>query len=127
MRNLLIDKGLLFSNGQVCKNNINMLSGRFTLPFAEMVWATTGGDMETINRITDVLITMNTSEDREKLFKIIKMVYWMVGLKIPEEINIVKQDSDVLEYFIHSFILDFKEVISEYVEELAESKYKDEL
>jgi len=51
----------------------------------------------------------------------------MVGLKIPEEINIVKQDSDVLEYFIHSFILDFKEVISEYVEELAESKYKDEL
>ena len=126
MQNLLMEKGLLFSNGQICKNNVNMLSGRITPPFAEMVWNITGGDMETINRLTDVLVVMNTSEDREKLFKIIKMLYCMVGLKIPDEINIVKQNTDVLEYFILSFILDFKEVISEYVEEREDEKNKDE-
>lgn len=124
MQNLLVEKGLLFSNGEVCKNNINMLSGIITNPFTEMVWTTTGGDMETINRITDILLSMNTAEDRDKLFKIIKMLYCLVGLKFPEEANLLKQNSDVLEYFIHSFILDFKEVISEYVEERAESKYE---
>ena len=40
---------------------------------ADMVWVTTGGDMETVNRLTDVLVTMNTPADRGKLFKIIKM------------------------------------------------------
>lgn len=31
--------------------------------------------METINRLTDILVTMNTPADRGKLFKIIKMLY----------------------------------------------------
>lgn len=38
-----------------------------------LVWVTTGGDMEIINSLTDVLVTMNTPADREKLFKITKL------------------------------------------------------
>lgn len=30
-----------------------------------LVWVTTGGDMEVINSLTDVLVTVNTPADRE--------------------------------------------------------------
>ena len=41
--------------------------------------------METINRLTDVLVSMNTPADRGKLFKIIKMLYGLMGLPFSEE------------------------------------------
>ncbi len=31
--------------------------------------------MKTINRLTDLLVTLNTPVDREKLFKIIRLLY----------------------------------------------------
>ena len=50
------------------------MAGAVTPPFAEMVWATTGGDWETINRLTDILVTMNTAEDGGKLFIVIHKI-----------------------------------------------------
>ena len=41
--------------------------------------------METINRLTDILVSMNTPADRGKLFKIIKMLYGLMGLQFSEE------------------------------------------
>ena len=91
-----------------------------TQPFAEMVWVTTGGDMETVNRLTDVLVTMNTPADRGKLFKIIKMLYGLMGLPFSEEAEPMDADLAVLEYFIFSFTADFGEVIQDLIAEEAE-------
>jgi hypothetical protein len=35
--------------------------------------------METVNRLTSIIVTMNTPINREKLFKIIKMLYGLMG------------------------------------------------
>jgi len=75
MKNELLTKGIILPSGEVGKNKINLVAGAITQPFAEMVWVTTGGDMETINRLTNVLVTMNNPTDRGKLFKIIKLLY----------------------------------------------------
>ena len=75
MKNVLLDKGIILPSGEISKDKVNLVTGAITQPFAEMVWVTTGGDMETVNRLTDVLVTMNTPADRGKLFKIIKMLY----------------------------------------------------
>ncbi|MDR1209680.1 MAG: hypothetical protein LBK41_05135, partial [Clostridiales bacterium] len=99
MTNALIDKGIILPSGQIRKDKINLVSGAVTLPFAEMVWETTNGDMDTINRLTEILVAMNTPKDRGKLFKIIQMIYGLMGLRF--------SDADALEYFIFSFILDF--------------------
>lgn len=72
MKNVLLDKGIILPSGEISKDKVNLVTGAITQPFAEMVWVTTGGDMETVNRLTDVLVTMNTPADRGKLFKIIK-------------------------------------------------------
>lgn len=83
--NILLDRGIILSSGEISKDKINLVAGAITQPFAEMVWVTTGGDMETINRLTDILVSMNTPADRGKLFKIIKMLYGLMGLQFSEE------------------------------------------
>ena len=117
MNKTLIDKGIVTQNGEISKDKINLVAGAITQPFAEMVWVTTGGDMETVNRLTDILVTMNTPADRGKLFKIIKMLYGLMGLQFSEEAEPMDADPDVLEYFIFSFMADFGEVMQELIAE----------
>ena len=64
MKNELLDKGIILPSGEISKDKINLVAGAVTQTFAEMVWVTTGGDMEAINRLTDVLVTMNTPADQ---------------------------------------------------------------
>ena len=115
MNKTLLRKGIILPSGAISKDKITLVAGAITQPFAEMVWVTTGGDMETINRLTDVLVTMNTPADRGKLFKIIKMLYGLLGLQFSEEADPMDQDPAVLEYFIFSLTADFGEVIRDYI------------
>lgn len=115
MNNVLLDKGIITPSGEISKDKINLVAGAIMQPFAEMVWVTTGGDMETVNRLTDVLVTMNTPADREKLFKIIKLLYGLMGLRFSEEAEPMDADPDVLKYFIFSFTADFGEVMQDII------------
>jgi len=54
MQNILVDKGIISQSGEICKNKISLISSAVVQPFAEMIWVTTNGDKETINRLTDV-------------------------------------------------------------------------
>ena len=115
MKNELLTKGIILPSGEIGKNKINLVAGAITQPFAEMVWVTTGGDMETVNRLTDILVTMNIPADREKLFKILKMLYGLMGLPFSEEAEPMGADPAVLEYFLFSFTADFGEVIQDII------------
>ena len=117
MQNTLISTGIVLPNGEASKDKINLITGAMTLPFAEMVWVTTNGDMETINRLTGILVSMNTPADRGKLFNIIQMLYGLMGLQFSDEAALMPTDKNVLEYFIFSFILDFGEIIKDYIAE----------
>lgn len=115
MKNELLDKGIILPSGEIGKDKINLVAGAITQPFAEMVWVTTGGDMETINRLTDILVTMNIPADRGKLFKIIKMLYGLMGLPFSGEAEPMDADPALLEYFIFSFTADFGEVMQDII------------
>lgn len=113
--NSLIQRGIIKPTGEVNKDKINLVAGAVTQPFAEMVWVTTGGDMDTINRLTDVLITMNTPADRDKLFRIIQMLYGLMGLRFSEEAAPMGANPEALDYFLFSFTADFGEIIKDYI------------
>ena len=85
MQNPLLTQGILTQSGEICKDKINLVVGAMTLPFVEMVWVTTNGDRDTINRLTGVLVSMNTPADRGKLFNIIQMLYGLMGLQFSDE------------------------------------------
>ena len=117
MQNLLVTKNIISPSGKIVKEKINLISGAMTLPFAETVWITTSGDRETINRLTDIFVSMNTPPDRVKLFKIIQMLYGVTGVQFPDEAVKLSKNASALEYFIFSFILDFNEIISDFIAE----------
>lgn len=113
--NSLIQKGIIKPSGNINKDKINLVAGAITQPFAEMVWVTTSGDMDTINRLTDILVTMNTPADRDKLFRIIQMLYGLMGLRFSEEAAPMSAHPEALDYFLFSFTADFGEIIKDYI------------
>ena len=115
MQNPLITKGIIYPSGDICKNKINLITGAMVLPFAEMVWVSSAGDMDTLNRLTGVFVTMNTPADRGKLFKIIRALYGLLGLQFSDEAAQIPTHKQALEYFIFSFITDFGEISKEYI------------
>ncbi len=115
MDKILIEKGILSQDGKIDKNKINLITGAMAQPFAEMVWGSVGGDMETINRFTDILVKMNTDTDRQNLFRVIQMCYGLMGVIFPDEAAEINKNAEALEYFIFSFTADFGELIQEYV------------
>ena len=84
MKNPLADIGIITQSGTINKDKINFIAGAMTLPFAEMVWVTTNGDMDTVNRLTEIITSMNTPADRDKLFRIIQMLYGLMGLQFSD-------------------------------------------
>lgn len=111
----LMKKSILKPSGEINKDKINLVAGAVTQPFAEMVWVTTGGDMDTINRLTDILVTMNTPADRGKLFKLIQMLYGLMGLQFSDEAAPMGAHPEALDYFLFSFTADFGECIKDYI------------
>ena len=117
--NELVDKGIIHQSGKINKDKINLVAGSITQLFAEMVWVTTGGDMETINRLTVLWLLMNNAQEREKLFQLIQALYGLLGLRFSDEAEMMIYNSEVLEYFIFSFLADFGEIIKDYLVEVA--------
>ena len=111
--NPLTTKGIIQQNGEISKDKINLISGAITPPFAETVWIFTNGDMDTINRLTHILLDMNTDKDREQLFNLISVLYGLMGLQFSDEAVPIASHPQALEYFIFSFLADFGEVIQE--------------
>ena len=108
----LLSKGIVTANGEINKTKINLVAGAITQPFAEMIWVTTDGDMDAINRLTHLFLQMNTPKERDRLFQLIQALYTLLGLQFSEEAIPMGSDPDVLDYFLFSFLADFGEAIN---------------
>jgi len=107
----LLEKGIVLPSGEINKTKINLVSGAITQPFAEMIWVTTDGDMDAINRLTHLFLQMNTPKERARLFQLIQVLYALLGLQFSEEAIPMGSDPAVLDYFLFSFLADFGEII----------------
>ena len=114
MKTTLLEKGIVSPSGSINKNKINLVSGAITKPFAEMIWVTTDGDMDAINRLTHLFLQMNTSKERDRLFQLIQALYALLGLQFSEEAIPMGSDPDVLGYFLFSFLVDFRNIIADF-------------
>jgi hypothetical protein len=121
MNNTLIEKGILLPSGEINKDKINLVAGAATKPFADMVWVSTNGDKETINRMTDIFVKMNTPQESGRLFQIIQMLYGLLGIIFPAEAALMSGDPRAVEYFNFSFLCDFGEIIKDYISEEQEA------
>ena len=112
---ILKKRGILLNNMSICKDKINLVSGACVKPFAENIWITSAGDKDTINRITDVFVMLNNKNDQKKLFRLITALYALLGLKFPQEAECMDKHPEVMNYFLFSFLADFKDIIQDYL------------
>ena len=111
----LLSKGIVTPSGEINQTKINLVAGAITQPFAEMIWVTTDGDMDAINRLTHLFLKMNTPKERNRLFQLIQTLYALLGLQFSEEAIPMGSDPDVLDYFLFSFLADFRECIKGFI------------
>ena len=114
MKDILIKKGILSPSRKIQKDKINLVSGAIVKPFAEMIWVTTDGDMDAINRLTHLFLQMNTPKERDRLFQLIQALYALLGLQFSKEAIPMESDPDVLDYFLFSFLVDFRNIIADF-------------
>jgi len=79
-----------------------------------MIWVTTDGDIDAINRLTHLFLQMNTPKERDRLFQLIQVLYALLGLQFSEEAIPMGSDPDVLDYFLFSFLADLGGCIRDY-------------
>lgn len=120
----LTSEGILLPSGEINKAKINLVAGVITQPFAEMIWATTDGDMDAINRVTHLFLKMNTPKERDRLFQLIQALYALLGLQFSEEAIPMGSDPDVLDYFLFSFLTDFGEIVKDYMLENTSDQFE---
>ena len=124
MKDILQRKGILSPSGEVRKDKINLVSGAIVKPFAEMIWVTTDGDLDAINRLTHLFLQMNTPKERDRLFQLIQALYALLGLQFSEEAIPMGSDPDVLGYFLFSFLIEFGEIVKDHVIEKTSNQFE---
>jgi hypothetical protein len=116
-QNQLLNKGIILQSGQINKNKINLISGAVTSPFFENVWVTTNGDADTIIRMRNMLTSLFHDGRETEMLDMLQLLYGVLGLQFPEEIEQLAYHQEARQYFLFSFLLDFDDAIQNYIAE----------
>lgn len=117
---VLIRKGILTSKNEISQAKINLISGAMTAPFLETVWAFSGHDTEIISRITDIFAQLYNASREIELLDILRILYGIVGMKFPEDVDLLITHSGARRYFLFSFLLDMDDCIQDFMTETNE-------
>lgn len=113
----LLENDVLFTNGSINKNKINLIAGAIAQPFVETVWAVTNGDKDTLNQMTDMMSQMFSEGEEERLWDMLRLLHGVIGQQFPEYAVQLSQHPEARQYFLFSFLLDFGDALQDYIEE----------
>lgn len=120
MQKALIDKGIILPSGAIGKDKINLIAGAYVPPFAEMVWTVTGGEKETAERIYNVLGALYSEGRETEMMEVLRLLYGVLGLRFPEDVELLAGHPEARGYFLFSFLLDYDDVIQDLIGEAVE-------
>lgn len=99
------------------KEKINYLSGSLIDDFSESVWTMVSGDIATIHLFTEIFTGMCNRGQINEMYDILRLQYGMLGLTFPDEVLRLKDKPEEKRYFLFSFLLDFDDVMTDYITE----------
>lgn len=99
------------------KEKINYLSGSLIDDFSESVWTMVSGDIATIHLFTEIFTGMCNRGQIDEMYDILRLQYGMLGLTFPDEVLQLKDKPEEKRYFLFSFLLDFDDVMTDYITE----------
>jgi hypothetical protein len=115
----LIKKGILTSKNEINQDKINLISGATTAPLVETIWTFSGYNSKAINRISSILTKLYSENRGNEMLDILQILYDVVGMKFPEDVDLLATHPGVLQYFLFSFLLDMDDCMQDFIAETA--------
>lgn len=110
----LIAADVLFPDGKINFNKINLISGAVTLPIVRSLCETDTKDMETAENIHNIFVDLFYSGQYGELYDSIDELYEIMGRQLDETLVAIRKNHGALEYFVRSFLLDFEDIVEDY-------------
>ncbi|MFT9078666.1 hypothetical protein [Ethanoligenens sp.] len=110
----LIAADVLFPDGQINCNRINLISGAVTLPLVRSLCETDTKDMEMVEKIHNIFVDLFYSGQYQELYDSIDELYESMGLQLDDTLVAMCKNQDALKYFVKSFLLDFEDIMEDY-------------
>ncbi len=118
----LISRGIIQHTGEINKDKINLISGTVTQPFVETLCATINGDMDTINLMTNMFTRFYNQGRGQEFMDMLRLLHGILGLQFSEDVEMLADYPKAQHYFLFSFLLDFDDVMQDYVAEQPDSE-----
>lgn len=113
--NPLLTKGIILHSGVICQDKINLISGATTAPLLETIWTFSGYNVEAMNRLSDILKQLYSAGKESEMLDILRIIYDVVGMEFPEEVELLADHPEARQYFLFSFLLDMDDFMQDFI------------
>jgi len=113
--NTMVRKGILFPTGEPNLNKLNLISGATIPQFCDFFWETSLRDKGLVTRLRTIMQTMYDEGNHGEMLDVLLLLYGLVGLEFPDELEMLKEHSQARSYFLREMLLDFDDVFDELI------------
>ncbi len=110
-------------DGNISVTAMNYLSATYTSPLLDEVWGLSFQNIETMDELLELMKQADTDEKHEVFVGILKTLYILTGVFIPEEVQyIIECDDPVMkQMYAHEFLADFTDLMYDFRAEAEET------
>jgi hypothetical protein len=113
--NAMVQAGILFPSGEPDRNKLNLISGTTIPQFCDFFWETSLRDKELVTKLNTIMQTMYNEGKHKEMMDVLLLLYGLVGLEFPDELELLKEHPQALSYFLREMLIDFDDVFDELI------------
>lgn len=113
--NAMVQAGILFPSGEPDLNNLNLISGATIPQFCDFFWETSLRDKKLVTKLNTIMQTMYNEGKHKEMMDVLLLLYGLVGLEFPDELELLKEQPQALSYFLREMLIDFDDVFNELI------------
>lgn len=113
--NAMVQAGILFPSGEPDRNKLNLISGATIPQFCDFFWEASLRDKELVTKLRVIMQTMYDDGKHREILDVLLLLYGLVGLKFPNELELLRESPQALSYFLREMLMDFNDVFDELI------------
>ena len=122
VESILLKQDVYLPNGEVNATKVNIIAGTFTPQLVDVIWAASY-EINVIDELEQYLWSLHENAQYEILSGVLRALYIVNGLQIPDivEAILMCDDKRLYEIYFYEFLMDFDELKSDYQEEITDA------
>lgn len=116
IRKILIAENLIDTTGAVNATRVNYISGAYTSPLLSEIWSFYANDIDAMEELHTFLKEVFQKEQFEIMIGILKILYNLCGLPIPDAVQIIYNCDvkNLKELYLYEFLEDFQDLMYDF-------------